>query len=117
MCAATYLAPWLNGILGWQGLGTTALVGFKHPYDSNNRLAVTTVGYEGRNTVLKQLSVETTRDIQRLGHIGLGKQTYLELARIHVEKEFPFHQEELKRHGMKNGLFWKHFFSNYPSYI
>ena len=25
MCGATYLAPWLNGVLGWQGLGTTAL--------------------------------------------------------------------------------------------
>ena len=25
MCGATYLAPWLNGVLGWQGLGTTAV--------------------------------------------------------------------------------------------
>ena len=25
MCGATYLAPWLNRVLGWQGLGTTAL--------------------------------------------------------------------------------------------
>ena len=26
MCGATYLAPWLNGVLGWQGLGTTDLM-------------------------------------------------------------------------------------------
>ena len=58
------------------------LVRLNHSYDSNNRLAVTTVGYEVRNTVLKQLSVETARDIQRLGQLGLGKQTYWELARI-----------------------------------
>ena len=52
------------------------LVGLNHPYDSSNKLTVTTVGYEGRNTVLNQLIVETARDIQRLGHIGLGKQFY-----------------------------------------
>ena len=53
-----------------------------HPYDSNNIIAVTTVGYEGRGTVLKQLSVEAARDIQRLGNIHLGKKAYYELGRI-----------------------------------
>ena len=32
MCGATYLAPWLNGVLGWQGLGTTELCGLKYLY-------------------------------------------------------------------------------------
>ena len=43
-------------------------IGLNHPYDSNNRLAETTIGYEGRGVVLKQLSVETARDLylQRL---------------------------------------------------
>ena len=31
------------------------LVSLNHPYDSNNMLAVTPVGYKGRNTILKQL--------------------------------------------------------------
>ena len=37
-----------------------------HPCDSNNRLARTTIGYEGRSVVLKQLSVETARNLQSL---------------------------------------------------
>ena len=53
-----------------------------HPYDSNNRIAITTVGYQGRGTVFKQLSVEAARDIQRLSNIGLGKKAYYELGRI-----------------------------------
>ena len=53
-----------------------------HPYDSNNRIAITTVGYQGRGTVFKQLCVEAARDIQRLGNIGLGKKAYYELGRI-----------------------------------
>ena len=40
--------------------------GLNHPYESNNRLAITTIGYEGRGVVLKQLSVVTARDMQGL---------------------------------------------------
>ena len=68
-------------------------------------MILTTVGYEGKNTVLKQLSVETARDIQRLGHIGLGKQTYWELPRIYVEKEFHFPLEELEAWDEKLSVF------------
>ena len=53
-----------------------------HPYDSNHGIAVSTVGYEGREGVNKKLSVEAARDIQRLGHLGLGKHSYWELGRI-----------------------------------
>ena len=65
-------------------------MGLNNPYDSNSRLAVTTVGYEGRNIILMQLSVEIARDIQRLGHIALGKQTYWELARIRRREGISF---------------------------
>ena len=44
-----------------------------HPHDSNHGIVVLTVGYEGREGVNKKLSVEAARDIQRLGHLGLGK--------------------------------------------
>ena len=50
-----------------------------HPYDSNHEIAVFTVGYEGRG-VNKKLSVEAARDIQRLGHLGLGKHSYWKLG-------------------------------------
>ena len=53
-----------------------------HPYDSNHGIVVSTVGYEGRECVNKKLSVEAARDIQRLGHLGLGKHSYWELGRI-----------------------------------
>ena len=61
-----------------------------HPYDSNNRIAATTVGYQGRGTVFKQLSVEAARDIQRLGNIGLGKKAYYELGRLLRQKRISF---------------------------
>ena len=51
-------------------------IGLNHPYNSNNRLAISTVGYEGGGAVRKQLSVEAARDLQRLGHLGFGKNYY-----------------------------------------
>ena len=58
------------------------LIMLNHPYDSNHGIAVSTVGYEGREGVNKKLSVGAARDIQRLGHLGLGKHSYWELGRI-----------------------------------
>ena len=57
-------------------------ISLNHPYDSNNKIVVSTVGYEGRDYVQKSLSVVAVRDIQRLGHLGLGKHAYWELGRI-----------------------------------
>ena len=57
-------------------------ISLNHPYDSNNKIVVSTVGYEGRESVHKSLSVEAVRDFQRLGHLGLGKHSYWELGRI-----------------------------------
>ena len=50
--------------------------------DTNRQLALTTVGYKGRDHDTKTLSYSTVRDLQRLGHLGLGKKAYWELARI-----------------------------------
>ena len=72
-------------------------IGLNHPYDSNNRLAITTVGYEGRGAVLKQLSVEAARDLQRLGHLGLGKNSYWELGRILRRDGISFPDGGIKR--------------------
>ena len=47
-------------------------IGLNHPYDSNNSLVITTVGYEVRGAVPKQWSVEAARDLKRLGYLGLG---------------------------------------------
>ena len=59
------------------------LIGLNHPFDANNRLAITTIKYDGRKSpVLKQLSIESARDSQRLGHLGLGIHSYWELGRI-----------------------------------
>ena len=74
-------------------------IGLNHPYDSNNRLAITTIGYEGRDVVLKQLSVETARDLQRLGHLGLGKKSYWELGRILRRDGISFPDGGIKRLG------------------
>ena len=71
-------------------------IGLNHPYDSNNRIAITTIGYEGRGVVLKQLSVETARDLQRLGHLGLGKKSYWELGRILRRDGISFPDGEIK---------------------
>ena len=57
-------------------------VSWHHPYDSNNQIVVSTVGYEGKNCANTRLSVKAVRDIQRLGHLGLGKHSYWELGRI-----------------------------------
>ena len=65
-----------------QGDHTHFPVSLHHPYDSNNQIVVSTVGYEGRSRVNTLLSVETARDIQRLGHLGLGKHSYWEIGRI-----------------------------------
>ena len=65
-----------------QGDHTHIPVSLHHPYDTNNPIVVTTVGYEGRNRVNTRLRVEAARDIQRLGHLGIGKHTYWELGRI-----------------------------------
>ena len=44
-----------------------------HPsLDSNRQLALNSVGHEGRNHDTKTLSYSTVRDLQRLGHLGLG---------------------------------------------
>ena len=59
-----------------------APIGLNHPYHSNNSLAMTTVGYEGRGTALKQLSLDAARCLQRLYHLGLGKNSYWEIKRI-----------------------------------
>ena len=40
------------------------------------------MGYKGRDHDTKTLSYSTVRDLQRLGHLGLGKKAYWELARI-----------------------------------
>ena len=50
--------------------------------DSNRQLAVSTAGYKGRDHATKTLSESTVRDLQRLGHLDLGKKAYWELARI-----------------------------------
>ena len=39
---------------------------------------------KGRNRVNTRLSVEVARDIQRLGHLGLGRHSYWQLGRILV---------------------------------
>ena len=57
-------------------------VSLHHPYDSNNQIVVSTVGYEGRNCVNARLSLKAALDIQSLGHLGLGKYFYWELGRI-----------------------------------
>ena len=49
--------------------------------DTNRQLALTTVGYKGRDHDTKTLSYSTVRDLQRLELLGLGK-AYWELARI-----------------------------------
>ena len=67
-----------------------------HPYDSNNRIAVTIIGYQGRGTVLEQLSVEVARDIQRLGNIALGKKAYYQLGRIFCQEGIYFPQGGIK---------------------
>ena len=72
-------------------------IGLNHPYDSNNNLALTTVGYEGRGAVRKQLSVEAARDLQRLGHLGLGKNSYWELGRILRRDGISFANGGIKR--------------------
>ena len=53
--------------------GAHSPVSLHHPYDSNNQIVVSTVGYEDRNRVNTRLSSEAARDIQRLGHLSLGK--------------------------------------------
>ena len=50
--------------------------------DSNRQLAVSRAGYKGRDYATKNLSESTVRDLQRLGHLGLGKKAYRESARI-----------------------------------
>ena len=72
-------------------------IGLNHTYDSNNRLAISTVGYEGRGAVRKQLSVEAARDLQRLGYLGLGKNSYWELGRILRRDEISFSDGGIKR--------------------
>ena len=58
-------------------------VSLHHPYEHNNQIVqLATVGYEGRNCANTRLSVKAVRDIQRLGHLGLGKHSYWELGRI-----------------------------------
>ena len=74
-----------------------------HPYDSNNQIVVSTVGYEGRNCVNTRLSVEAVRDIQRLGHLGLGKHSYWELGRILLREGIMFPIGGIKGLGMRNG--------------
>ena len=56
----------------------------RHPFDSNNQLAVATIPYKSakQNISNHVLSREAVRDMQKLGHLGLGKKSYFELGRI-----------------------------------
>ena len=63
--ASKYIKHTIEGIERADPLNSP--VELNHPYDSNNIIAVTMVRYQGRGTVLKQLSVEATRNTQRLG--------------------------------------------------
>ena len=60
---------------------STSVLKLHSSLDSNRQLALTSVGYEGRNHDTKTLSYSTVRDL-RLGHLGLGKNAYWEMARI-----------------------------------
>ena len=60
---------------------------------TNRQLALTTVGYKGRDHDTKTLSYSTVRDLQRLGHLGLGKKAYWELAGPFVEMKSSFQLE------------------------
>ncbi|KAI6660182.1 hypothetical protein LOD99_10493 [Oopsacas minuta] len=68
-------------------------VSLHHPYDSDSQIVVSTVSYAGRNCVNTRLRVEAARDIQRLGHLGLGKHSYWELG--HYEEYFYRYQSIL----------------------
>ena len=57
-----------------QGDDINIPVSLHHPYDSNNQIVISTVGYEGRNYANTRLSVKAVRDIQRLGHLGVIRQ-------------------------------------------
>ena len=61
---------------------STSVLKLQSSLDTNRQLAITTVGYKGRDHDTKTLSHSTVRDLQRLGHLGLGKKAYWELARI-----------------------------------
>ena len=79
-------------------------IGLNHPYDSNNRLAKAKIGYEGRDVVLKQLSVETARDCG-----GWSSWSWDNLTgnkeEFFAEIEFPFLMAGLNVPGMKNGRY------------
>ena len=66
-----------------------------HPYDSDNQLAVTTVTYKReKQNLIRIICREAVRDMQRLGHLGLGKKSYFELGRILRKEGFVFQQGE-----------------------
>ena len=66
MCGATYLAPLLNGVLGWQGLGTTGLRGYIIIFRIENSIMYTSV--EIQNELLKIMSHSILRQFARHFH-------------------------------------------------
>ena len=62
-------------------------------HDSNRQLTLITMGYKGRDYDTKTLSYSTVRDLQGLGHLGLGKRAYWELVMIHLRDGVVFQLE------------------------
>ena len=79
-----FLTNTLEGSASGNGIITPfKTLSLHYPYDSNNQLAVTTVPYKReKQNPSRILSREAVRDMQRLGHLGLGKKSYFELGRI-----------------------------------
>ena len=62
------------------------------PFDSNNQIAVTTIPYKnpGHNNSHHVLSREAVRDMQKLGHLGLGKSHILNWDEFFANKGLAF---------------------------